>query len=67
MHGEPKLPADYAHFPYADPKAPKGGRITLGALGTFDNLNPYTIRGLAPPNMREFVFESLLARSADEP
>ncbi len=67
MHGSAALPADFPHFPYADPKAPKGGRVTLGAQGTFDNLNPYTIRGLAPPNMREFVFESLLARSTDEP
>ncbi|MDX2202154.1 MAG: extracellular solute-binding protein [Hyphomicrobiaceae bacterium] len=67
MHGEPKLAAGFAHFPYADPQAPKGGRVTLGAQGTFDNLNPYTIRGLAPPYLREHVFESLLARSNDEP
>ena len=31
MHGEPALPADYQHFQYADPDAPKGGSVTYGA------------------------------------
>jgi peptide/nickel transport system substrate-binding protein len=34
MHGTPKHPAGFAHFPYVNPAAPKGGRISLGALGT---------------------------------
>lgn len=67
MHAAPQLPADFPHLPYANPKAPKGGRITLGALGSFDSLNPYIIRGVTPPHMRELVFESLLARNHDEP
>ncbi len=67
MHGAPKLPEGFASLPYINPQAPKGGRVTLGAQGTFDSLSPYTIRGVTPPNMRELVFESLLARSSDEP
>lgn len=67
MHGVPALAADFQHFPYADPKAQKGGRLALGALGTFDSLNPHIVRGVTPPYMRELVYESLLARSADEP
>ena len=40
MHGEPALPAGFAHFAYANPAAPKGGRMVQGVLGTFDSLNP---------------------------
>lgn len=67
MHGTPALPADFTSFPYVDPAAPKGGRLSLGALGTFDSLNPHIVRGVTPPYLREFVYESLLARSNAEP
>ena len=40
MHGTPALPAGFSHMPYANPEAPKGGRLTWGLLGTFDSLNP---------------------------
>ena len=49
------------------PTRTKGGRLTLGELGTFDSLNPFIVRGVAPSGLRGLVFESLLARSADEP
>ena len=45
MHGEPALPKDFIHLPYANPDAPKGGRLTWGVLGTFDSLNPMIVRG----------------------
>lgn len=67
MHGAPKHPPGFAHFPYVNPDAPKQGRLVLGALGTFDSLNPFIIKGVAPPNLRDYVYESLLARSGDEP
>ena len=67
MHGEPRLPQGFTHFPYVDPDAPKGGRLTLGELGTFDSLNPFIVKGVAPASLRGLVYESLLARSADEP
>ncbi|MGI9409547.1 MAG: extracellular solute-binding protein, partial [Hyphomicrobiaceae bacterium] len=67
MHGLPKLGADFAHFPYVNPNAPKGGVLTLGETGTFDNLNPFIIKGVAPTGIRGYIYESLLARSADEP
>ena len=47
MHGAPALPADFTHMPYANPDAPKGGRLVEGLLGTFDSLNPLIVRGLA--------------------
>ena len=34
MHGAPALPADFSHMPYANPDAPKGGRLVQGILGT---------------------------------
>ncbi|MCG2640323.1 MULTISPECIES: extracellular solute-binding protein [Bradyrhizobium] len=67
MHGKPALPADFTHMPYANPDAPKGGRLTWGILGTFDSLNPFIVKGLAVQPIRAYVVESLLARGQDEP
>ena len=72
--GDPALPANFDHLPYANPDAPKGGKITYGVVGTFDSLNSFIVqggttsaRGLADPVLGNLVFETLLARSADEP
>src|SRR5437762_2882741 len=78
MHGEPALPAGFSHFPYANPDAPQGGRLTQGVLGSFDSLNPFIVRGLPPQGMRAplvsganiiagYVVESLMVRGYDEP
>ena len=74
MIGDPALPADFDHLPYANPDAPKGGKITYGVVGTFDSLNPFIVqggftsaRGLSDPIFGRLVIESLLQRSADEP
>ena len=60
------LPPDFTHMPYANPDAPKGGRLVWGLLGTFDSLNPLIVRGLAVQQIRGFVVESLMARGNDE-
>ena len=50
MHGEPALPDElHRHSRYANPQAPKGGRLVQGDLGTFDSLNPLIVKGLALP------------------
>lgn len=67
MHGEPALPEGFDHFPFADPKAPQGGQITFGLLGTFDSLNPFIIKGSALQQIRGYLIESLLTRGYDEP
>jgi peptide/nickel transport system substrate-binding protein len=67
MHGDPALPRDFPHLPHVNPGAPKGGRIILGQHGTFDSLTPFIIRGVAAAGLRDYVFESLLGRSLDEP
>jgi peptide/nickel transport system substrate-binding protein len=73
MHGKPALPADFNHMPYANPDAPKGGRLVQGVLGTFDSLNPLIVRGIPVQQVRGqgfergYVYESLMARGNDEP
>ncbi|MBD9372271.1 ABC transporter substrate-binding protein [Rhizobium sp. ARZ01] len=74
MHGEPALLPGYKHFPYVNPNVKKGGKITYGVVGTFDNLNPFilksmrtTARGMWDPEFGNLVIESLMQRSRDEP
>ncbi|MGJ5149933.1 extracellular solute-binding protein [Bradyrhizobium sp. HKCCYLR1023] len=67
MHGHPALPADFDHMAYANPDAPKAGRLVWGLLGTFDSLNPFIVRGIAVQQIRSYVVESLLTRGNDEP
>jgi peptide/nickel transport system substrate-binding protein len=67
MHGKPALPAGFSHMPYANPDAPKGGRLVQSVLGAFDSLNPLIVKGLAVQQIRGFVIESLMARGNDEP
>lgn len=72
MHGEPALPADFTHFPYANPDAPKGGTINYALQGTFDSLNPFIIQGQGASGILDLVrgynvFNSLMQRSDDEP
>lgn len=66
MQGEPALPADYKHFPYVNPDAPKGGTLRVATTGSFDSVNPFIIRGQAVAGPRSLVFESLLTRSRAE-
>jgi peptide/nickel transport system substrate-binding protein len=74
MIGEPALAPGFAHLPYANPDAPKGGHITYGVSGSFETLNPFNVkgsesaaRGLTDAGFGNLVFESLLMRNADEP
>jgi hypothetical protein len=67
MHGEPALPPGFSHLPFVNPEAPKGGRIVFGQQGTFDSLNAFVVRGVAPDAAQRFVLQSLLYRSPDEP
>lgn len=67
MYGEPALPPDFVSLPYANPDAPKGGRIVFGESGGFDSLNPYIVNGIAPAGLTAHTVETLLGRSFDEP
>lgn len=67
MYGDPALPPDFVSLPYANPYAPRGGRVVFGNSGSFDSLNPYVTKGTAPWQLRFLTHESLMARSWDEP
>ncbi len=67
LYGAPKEPPGFTHFSYVNPNAPKGGRLVLGAFGSFDSLNPLIVKGVAVNGMRDFTIESLMARGLDEP
>jgi peptide/nickel transport system substrate-binding protein len=72
MHGAPALPADFQHFPYVNPAAPKGGRINYAVQGSFDSLNPFIVqgsgaRGVIDEIFGNLVFDTLMMRSQDEP
>ncbi len=57
--GELKYPADYEHFSYVNPDAPKGGEISIAIPGSFDSMNPYTRNGRASA-LSTVMYESLL-------
>ncbi|WP_238368923.1 extracellular solute-binding protein [Heliomarina baculiformis] len=67
MYGDPALPPDFVSLPYANPNAPKGGKIVFGNTGGFDSLNPFVSKGTSPWQMRFWSYESLMGRSWDEP
>jgi len=70
MYGDPELPPEFKSFPYVNDKASKNGSITFGVMGTFDTLNPYSVRGIAAQGIAPpmgLVLQSLMVRSADEP
>nr|WP_144112573.1 extracellular solute-binding protein [Paraburkholderia sp. BCC1886] len=68
QYGEPKYPADFKHFDYVNPDAPKGGTLVManpGRLTSFDKFNPFTLRGNTAPGV-DVMFESLTTGSSDE-
>mgnify|MGYP000409833954 FL=1 len=67
MYGEPALPPDFVSLPYANPEAPRGGRIVTGEVGGFDSLNPHILKGRVPWQLRFLAYESLMGRNWDEP
>ncbi|MBU6234422.1 MAG: extracellular solute-binding protein [Alphaproteobacteria bacterium] len=66
IHGEPKYKAGFTHFDYVNPDAPKGGTLRLSALGTYDSLNPFIIKGNPAANVG-LIYNTLLTGSSDEP
>ena len=57
--GDLAYPADFDHFAYANPDAPKGGTFSLigwGGVTTFNSLNNYILKGDAAQGL-ELLFE----------
>ena len=66
LSGTPKYEEGFAHFDYVNPDAPKGGTMRMEAVGTFDTLNPFNVRGTSAAGIA-LVYEQLMETSLDEP
>ena len=66
MHGQSQYDEASTHLSYVNPDAPKGGSLKIAAIGTFDTLNPYSLKGQAPQNMN-LIYDRLMSRVWDEP
>lgn len=66
MHGTPKYTQESVNVAYTNADAPKGGTIKHAAIGTFDTLNPYSIKGKAAQGLN-LVYDRLMGRVWDEP
>ncbi len=70
--GDLKYGAGFTHFDYVNPNAPKGGVMRLRGIGSYDSLNPFILKGVAPSSMLlrdgggEMVYDTLMARADDE-
>ena len=65
LNGEPKY-RPLKHFDYVNPSAPKGGKIKLHRIGSFDSLNPFIIRGSAAAEI-SLIYDTLMVQALDEP
>lgn len=67
--GEPKYPANFTHFEYVNPNAPKGGELNLAMVSpnsNFNTYNPFAFKGTPAPGLIELVFETLAVHNLDE-
>lgn len=62
----PEHGPEFPHFKWVNPNAPKGGRVRQWAMGTFDSLNPFPIKGTAAGGVR-LIYDTLMSYSPDEP
>jgi len=69
--GPSKYPADFKHYDYINPDAPKGGTLNSVAIGSFDSLNPFVVRGTPAAGLAVFgggiLYDTLMEQSPDEP
>jgi len=70
IYGEPAHKPGFTHFPYVNPEAPVGGRMTRAAIGSFDSTNPFILKGNSVAGLNYFgglIYDTLMIPSADEP
>ncbi|MCY4038325.1 MAG: extracellular solute-binding protein [Hyphomicrobiales bacterium] len=64
--GTPKYEEGFEHFDYVNPDAPKTGSVTFSAVGSFDSLNPFILKG-NPAAGLGFIYDTLMTSAYDEP
>lgn len=65
IDGEVKYKDGFEHYDYVNRDAPKNGKIKLASVGTFDSLNPFILKGIAPEGIM-YTYDSLMSASLDE-
>ncbi len=65
--GEPQYSADFKHFNWVNPDAPKGGALRVAGLGSYDSFNPFSIKGEVANGARSLLYDTLMDGSPDEP
>lgn len=66
LFGSLKYDADFPHFDYVNPDAPKGGTMRMATIGGFDTLNQFNIKG-RPAGRLGLLYDTLLDSGEDEP
>ncbi len=66
MYGDLKYSAEFKHFDYVNPEAPKGGTLRQAAIGTFDTFNDFILKGVSAAGIG-MIYDTLMAKSDDEP
>ncbi|MCL2790418.1 MAG: extracellular solute-binding protein [Desulfobulbus sp.] len=66
IDGQLKYPQGFTQFDYTSPQAKSGGTLVLHDLGSFEKMNPFTLKGEAPLGLTSYVFEALAVPSLDE-
>jgi microcin C transport system substrate-binding protein len=63
--GTPKHGPNFTHFDWTNPNAPKGGRVRRWAMGSFDSLNQFPVKG-SPAIGLGLIYDTLMMQSPDE-
>src|SRR5690606_24095514 len=58
--------ANFKHFDFVNPDAPKCGTLRLAGMGSFDSFNPFISKGVAEENLG-LIYQTLTRHSLDEP
>ncbi|MDP3841625.1 MAG: extracellular solute-binding protein [Oxalobacteraceae bacterium] len=69
LYDTPRYGADFTHFDYVNPAAPKGGELFLAnpdRRTSFDKFNPFSMKGVAAAGVSSLMFETLTTASSDE-
>lgn len=67
MHGEVKYPADFKHFEYVNPLAPKGGTVRRSVVSnSYDSFHPFVLKGVPAAGVSHYLYDTLTIQSEDE-
>ena len=59
LGSNPKYSDEFDYFEYTDPNAEVGGELRMASMGTFDKVNPFSLRGIVAAGVSDLIFEPL--------